>query len=721
MTVLTLPLYPSSKTRSTLSPSQLATLNSKIAGALSQALTLPQDKRDLRSTTAFISSYAKDRAQNVLEALIWDPEHASKNTMAGLSQAEKAIHQRTFMLSEKLAAYLDLQTLVDLCVTYARGYTKRVRALLTSVVQTSPDFLRRLEEEAVPAFTALLSSQSQGLYGVRKIAHVLCCLLKPAPAEVVRPFARSKHFMAALAQAYDGGLASLARSYGGLNAGRLQTHGTPLDDWERVFLESKAALVDTAHVLLRALLGDVAAVSGPGFALAEACAPAFEVLDALLSVPPARAPNDDPIPFLNRTLLEDTQAAYDLRGVLRSMPRTDPRTEQLERALTVLDTQDGPGALRLILRSSGAMPGIDARGAGSKGKGRATAADEPQDDPALDAAVAQVLDILPEQDPAYVRYVLSHPDFPYRGDAERLVGALLEGTAPAVDPAQYTQGAPAQPPVPREERFEYTRERRNVFDGEQLDVSKLRVGKKREDANVLQDRAFLEQMKADILRRAEAMSDDEEGEEVTAGAKSPGASVALPEELDDLDELEGVKVRDGEPSDDEGSETDADEVAGTPAKPETILELAYIRDPKLFDRDGQTRRGKARQDLKAQTGWSDEQIEGWRIMLERNPNKDKILQKHEFSGNQRGPLAPSPSPGTSGSGGRGRGGQRGRGGGRGGGRGRGRGGGGGHDGSSGGGDGARDRAWKDKNKASRANHNRKRGHDKKMARAGGPS
>lgn len=67
-----------------------------------------------------------------------------------------------------------------------------------------------------------------------------------------------------------------------------------------------------------------------------------------------------------------------------------------------------------------------------------------------------------------------------------------------------------------------------------------------------------------------------------------------------------------------------------------ILELAYIKDPKLFDRDANTRRSAARASLKAETGmrdfisihqyisslffagWGDEQIEGWRIMLERN-------------------------------------------------------------------------------------------------------
>jgi len=136
-----------------------------------------------------------------------------------------------------------------------------------------------------------------------------------------------------------------------------------------------------------------------------------------------------------------------------------------------------------------------------------------------------------------------------------------------------------------------------------------------------------------------------------------------------------------------------------------------------------------------QIGWSDEQIEGWKIMLERNvsflaifyflylvgltvcpirqPKKDKILQKHEFTGNQ--PLqGPVEGPSSAGRGrGRGRGGGQGRGG-RGGQTGQGQGRGGGSGGS------AKERAWKDKNKASRGNHNRKRRHDKKMAGAGGP-
>ena len=78
-----------------------------------------------------------------------------------------------------------------------------------------------------------------------------------------------------------------------------------------------------------------------------------------------------------------------------------------------------------------------------------------------------------------------------------------------------------------------------------------------------------------------------------------------------------------------------------------------------------------------------------------------MLQKHAFSGNEKG-LKVHPSRENRG---RGRGRPRG-------GRGRGAGEGEGEDAA---------RAWKDKNKATQGNHNRKRGHDKKMARVmGGP-
>lgn len=49
-----------------------------------------------------------------------------------------------------------------------------------------------------------------------------------------------------------------------------------------------------------------------------------------------------------------------------------------------------------------------------------------------------------------------------------------------------------------------------------------------------------------------------------------------------------------------------------------MLELAYLRTPEVFARDSATRRSKARQQLREETGMDDGQLEGWKIMLDRN-------------------------------------------------------------------------------------------------------
>lgn len=128
----------------------------------------------------------------------------------------------------------------------------------------------------------------------------------------------------------------------------------------------------------------------------------------------------------------------------------------------------------------------------------------------------------------------------------------------------------------------------------------------------MHDRTFVEQMKADILRRAEEIAEAEEEEEtLTSGHTGanvirPGVTSAIDEDDLDGDALGTVKViGGGEESEGNQSEGDGDEdEEPAPARqaPQAILELAYIRDPKLFDRDGQTRRSKSRADLKALTG-----------------------------------------------------------------------------------------------------------------------
>jgi len=128
---------------------------------------------------------------------------------------------------------------------------------------------------------------------------------------------------------------------------------------------------------------------------------------------------------------------------------------------------------------------------------------------------------------------------------------------------------------------------------------------------LLGDRTYIDQMKADILRRAQEMEiEDAEDEELAAefsatvipsSGKGKGkATEVIPGDEVELDDLRGVKIAGDGESDDE-SEGSADDEEKPPSL-ETILELAYMRDPKLFDRDAATRRSKSRAELKAQTG-----------------------------------------------------------------------------------------------------------------------
>lgn len=168
---------------------------------------------------------------------------------------------------------------------------------------------------------------------------------------------------------------------------------------------------------------------------------------------------------------------------------------------------------------------------------------------------------------------------------------------------------------------------------------------------------------------------------------------------------------------------DADDQKRKDVHEETLFK-AYQADAKLFDRDSETRRGNYRAKLKQDTGMTDEAIEGWGLMLSRNPGQLKSLEMKysSFDGNQAS-IAPTSwragadetdELGSSRGGFRGRGGARGRG----------RSGGGGRGGNVAGPTGEKEtesaRRRKEANKGSRANHNRRDQRAKKMARGGFP-
>ena len=500
-----LPPYPSVYARTQLSHSQLASLNQKISLSIQQTLDLPPHALNAAPPAAFTSSYARDVAQHTLDALIWEADPKAKPRPE--TTEARAIRARTLLLAERLASTgtLDPTTLLDLSIAYA-SHPARLRALFTNAFSSSPSLLASTTASALPTFASVLRSHTTaGLHGLRKIAHAILCLLRAGPPDLLRAFAHSGDFVLALAQAYDAGLGAASSSYGRLY---LPLAGAPQrdpDDWEVLFLRTKADLLDAFHILVTALLNALATLSPTDPSLPAEAELAFDTISALHALPtPPRRPDDHTLPtaFLNRSLLADYQHAYDLSEALAlalrpSVVADDARLKWLSAALRELDAdlngggpstarparRGDPGALRLLLGSD-VRHGVNDRGHGGTTRTSEGATATPSRDAqaptasgsrVVDPRVEEVRAILPDYKPEYVEALLQRTEY---GSVERVVEALLEGTAPPPEAMRQHVAPKAQMPQPRDE-FEYTRDRRNIFDGEDMDVSRLRIGKKR--------------------------------------------------------------------------------------------------------------------------------------------------------------------------------------------------------------------------------------------------
>ena len=513
--IIDLPAYPSTPSRKRLSPSQTATLNQTIASALGTVLALAPEKRDTLSTREFLVTYSKDTAFQTLQNVIW----RDTTTTTSLSPTEKTIQKRCLLLAEKLAQSppgLDIQTLLDLSIIYARVQPSLLHRVFSAALQSDPTLPKIISEDLVPSFTTLLSQQSpssQGLYAQRKVAECIFSFLRGAKGipDLIRPFAQSKPFILGLTSLYNTGMASIAVSYGGIPAlmTGISAENRAADEWETIWVETKVAVLDSFHFVLTALLDDLAACP-QGVRLVEEAERTFDIIFALLDVPPSSTASDIPgTPFLDQTLLADYQQHYPLLRTLstslRHAQEKDARLDVLESTLQSFDSGEGsrnnPGALKILLRSSGIQPGIGNLGKRNthphteqaqttapqsqldlKGKRKAKT---PDSDPDLDIKATQVLDILPDTSPEYIKLLLAHDR--YGRDPEKVLGALLEGTAMSLEDLEHdlqeseelerTYGDGAEGAVGNEMEYR-VEQRRNVFEDEQVDLSRYRVGKK---------------------------------------------------------------------------------------------------------------------------------------------------------------------------------------------------------------------------------------------------
>ncbi|KAL1837892.1 hypothetical protein VTJ49DRAFT_3278 [Mycothermus thermophilus] len=252
-----------------------------------------------------------------------------------------------------------------------------------------------------------------------------------------------------------------------------------------------------------------------------------------------------------------------------------------------------------------------------------------------------------------------------------------------------------------------------------LTSSRLHIGKRPGDADSLLRNRSAAPSKAAILSALAAFdSDDDERDDTYDAADVGGAVDVVLTEADRLVMAEGAA---------------AGAVAAMPEDLEAALVRAYLARSETFARDAASRQSADRAKLRDETGLTDEAIEGWAVMLERDEKrKRKLMARYgEFTGEQveigrtawragvdedededggEGGEGSSDTARGGGGFGRGRGGRGGGGPGRG--RGRGRG------GSAPPADSDLARRRKEANKGSRANHNRRDGRARKMARAG---
>ncbi|KAG8691902.1 hypothetical protein FRC11_005695 [Ceratobasidium sp. 423] len=679
----TLPIFPIHELKDSVPHERYDTITRQVAQKLESVLEAATSSKDVQaqSLVGFLSSYLSDVARQVL---IQTSTRSGSLYIDLLSDSERVIRKCTLRLVCLMAsqqADLPVTLLIDLAVTYCPLNTTSLREIFDQSLSVAP-WASQFESIVIPAFISALAPKHPDVIELREIAYTLRCLTS-CGERIVGLFAQQQPFVKALAECYQTVLPNLVESLGGIHI------GGDRESYELTCLEAKVDLLESYHNVIRTLATP-------------------QTVDLALQI--VFQAFEDPVPpvaslvlFLNTGLNDDLNRVVSIvdlfKGVLSA---DDPRLEVMTAQLGPITSKSDLGALSILPVPVSNAPAPSTHARIDKGKGKLTITDEPVPDSELDSLVAQVLEIFPEQDPNTIRAALQLPKF--NRSAETVINELAEGNQ-----------LPAYAQPPEKQAKSLLAERRNVFDDDEMDYSRLRIGKKRaENADtILNDKSFIAAQKAEILRRATEVS-DAESEWKSDEEKRPTV-VAF---FDDDDEYGGGGVvNDGEATSESDSEGEGD-VGG----PETALELAWLEDDQVFERDAETRRSKGRADLKAKTGMSDEQIEGWKVMLERDPRRQaKIREKHEFKGNQN--FLPPTQQVDAARGGRGRGGGgRGRGGrGGGGGGGRGRGGAGGDGGagpSGGGGDAARDRAYKDKNKAHQGNHDRKRGHDKKMARGG---
>ncbi|KAI9726869.1 MAG: hypothetical protein M1834_001469 [Cirrosporium novae-zelandiae] len=348
----------------------------------------------------------------------------------------------------------------------------------------------------------------------------------------------------------------------------------------------------------------------------------------------AQAANKQSKQLLRDSLLSDLVSSTPLLSMLQtSIPASSKtRAESLAKSLHAYNIS-APLHQKRTQRKSHRT---------DKGKGRAidiTNTSDADDDIYSVESISQVQDLFPDLGSLFIKNLLAA----YNGSVEQVTAHLLDNDIP--EHLQHLDRStnlplPAsfrRPSIPREPQHTETALPIRHFAASTHSFSNPRSNihsSKVTTADALLSDRTSAPSKSSILAALAAFDPDDDERDDTYDVEDVGGTVdsSIPGGDPDIDtkrKNNNNKI---------GQQSAPNSSTATPDENETLLFQTYKATPTLFDRDSSTRRSPAREKLKQQTGMTDEAIEGWALMLSRNPAQLRRMEARysTFSGHQHG-------------------------------------------------------------------------------------
>ncbi|KAJ2386692.1 hypothetical protein GGI05_004306, partial [Coemansia sp. RSA 2603] len=376
-------------------------------------------------------------------------------------------------------------------------------------------------------------------------------------------------------------------------------------------------------------------------------------LDAFLDILDAMATSETQlIPFSNAPFLLDMEFRFGIRKILTQSLLSSSSLDEAQVDYIVMSIdqlvdmsdpiyRDGLEDLESqISYKLDALTSITGTSTQSNADGVDTARNTVNNEPSITSdvdpsAIAQVKELIPGLSNGFIRACLDY----YGHNPEAVIVAILEENLPPtlaeIDRTSEHWNQTVNPNDNVDDFAESTlANRRNIFDNDEFDIfsrdtldwSRVNLGKAKVPTAT---EAPSSELKSRVIQIAQLIEDDDEYDDTYDDTAQDGVL-----DMPDSDETQATQYE----QDKQGNQTTKTKMSVDTSDPtrqwEDVLIRQVISDPTVLERKKGLRKIPARQALREQTGLSDEQLEGWFIMFQRNPRKQQQLDMHGWKGEQ---------------------------------------------------------------------------------------